>query len=281
MAEKLLPGITEHLRTLHEDTAGPRRSPAPSVLVADSDPLSRYIIGTTLRDSGMVLAVTTVDAGRPLREWRLGGVEVVLWSIGPGTDVSRQVRALASRNIRVLLLSTRWTAGGIRAALAAGAVGLLNKDAEPDRLVVAVSAAVAGYTLVNSGLDAFASPADHTGHDGTGSDAQPCRPDTARPDPAQELLNLSDREFEVLSQLASGRSTEEVAQLLAIKTATVKSHISHLLAKLQVRNRVEAVLLYQRVIAQHTSSIAMDARASPPHHPGQRTDDRPRTRIAS
>lgn len=261
MAEKLLPGSATSLRTIGDATFRPRRSPAPTVLVADSDPLSRHIIGTTLRDSGMVLAVTTVDAGRPLREWRLDGVEVVLWSVAPGADVSHQVRALVARRIRVLLLSTRWAPSEIRSALAAGAAGLLTKDAKPDRLVVAVSAAVAGYTLVNSELDPFALPAARGESYRLRGEQSSSKADSETPDPAQELLNLSDREFEVLSHLASGRSTGEVAKLLAIKAATVKSHVSHLLAKLQVRNRVEAVLIYQRVIADHTSVIAMDAPA--------------------
>lgn len=246
------------VRTIRDVTARPRRSPAPTVLVADHDPLSRHVIGTTLRDSGMVLGVTTVDAGRPLREWRLDGVEVALWSVGPGADVSRQVRALAARRIRVLLLSARWTAGEIRSALAAGAAGLLTKDARPDRLVVAVSAAVAGYTLVNSELDFLTLPAVRGGHSRKWREKTGAKSDEAKRDPAQGLLNLSDREYEVLSQLASGRSTGEVAKLLDITTATVKSHVSHLLAKLQVRNRVEAVLMYQQAIAQHNSVIAMD-----------------------
>ncbi|MER5552551.1 response regulator transcription factor [Streptomyces sp. NPDC002793] len=267
------------LHTISDGTARTRRSPAPTVLVADSDPLSRHIIGTTLRDSGMVLAVTTVDAGRPLREWRLDGVEVVLWSIGPGIDVSREVRVLAARRIRVLLLSVRWTAGEVRSALAAGATGLLTKDARPDRLVVAVSAAVADYTLVDSELDALALPV--AGHGwASGEKFRPGR-DAAKPDPAQQFLNLSDREFEVLSHLASGRSTEEVAKLLAIKAATVKSHVSHLLAKLQVRNRVEAVLIYQQVITKHTSDIAMGTRTSAVHHRGAMTGDGPRARLVS
>ncbi|MEV5886528.1 LuxR C-terminal-related transcriptional regulator [Streptomyces sp. NPDC052020] len=280
MAEKLLPGSAVNLRTIRDATARPKHSPAPAVLVADGDPLSRHIIGTTLRDSGMVLAVTTVDAGRPLREWRLDGVKVVLWSIGPGTDVSRQVRTLAARGIRVLLLSTRWTGGEIRTALAAGAAGVLTKDSTPDRLVVAVGAAVAGYTLVNSELDSFARPAVRGGHSEAGGAKSGAGCDAAKPDPAQKLLNLSDREFEVLSHLASGRSTEEVAKLLAIKTATVKSHVSHLLAKLEVRNRVEAVLIYQQVITQHTSVIAMDSHA-PAMHQVATARDRPRARFAS
>lgn len=277
-----------NFRTMCRDAAArPRRSPAPTVLVADGDPLSRHIIGTTLRDSGMVLAVTTVDAGRPLREWQLDGVEVVLWSIGPDTDVSRQVRALAARRIRVLLLSARWTAGAMRSALAAGAAGLLTKDAKPDRLVVAVSAAVCGYTLVNSELDPFtapAAPAVRAGHGVAGSaDAAHTASagrDTGPPEAARELLNLSDREFEVLSHLASGRSTEEVAKLLAIKAATVKSHVSHLLTKLKVRNRVEAVLLYQQVIAQHTSVIPMDT-PPPARRLGVTFRDRPRPQLVS
>ncbi|MFF8103237.1 response regulator transcription factor [Streptomyces sp. NPDC016640] len=192
-------------------------------------------------------------------------VQVVLWSIGPGADVTRQVQALTAGRIRVLLLSTRWTAPEIRAALAAGAAGLLIKDAKPDRLVVAVGAAVAGYALVDSGLDAFSIPAVRGGHGGAVDGGTGSGGDAAQPDPAQELLNLSDREFEVLFHLASGRSTGEVAKLLGIKAATVKSHVSHLLAKLQVRNRVEAVLLYQQVIARHASVIATDAHAVARH----------------
>ncbi|WP_370126411.1 DNA-binding response regulator [Streptacidiphilus sp. EB103A] len=194
-----------------------------------------------------------------MREWRLDGLQVVVWSIDPGSDVSRQVSKLASAHMRVLLLSSRWTAAELRSALVAGAAGLLIKDANPERLVVAVGAAVAGYTLVNAELDFLASrPAGHGGRSRAGHHSVGSGTDSGKPDPAQGLLNLSDREFEVLSLLADGRSTLEVAQILAITAATVKSHVSHVLGKLKVRNRVEAVLMYQQAIAQHTSVIAMD-----------------------
>ncbi|MDO0924674.1 response regulator transcription factor [Streptomyces sp. TG1A-8] len=280
MAKTSFPGNAVSLRSVREVTVRPRRSPAPTVLVADSDPLSRHIIGTTLRDSGMVLGVTTVDAGRPLREWRLDGVEVVLWSVGSSGDVSRQVRALTARRIRVLLLSARWTTGEIRSALAAGATGLLTKDARIDRLVVAVNAAAAGYTLVNSELAVFVSPAVHGGHSGADRETPGSGTDDVKPHPAQKLLNLSDREFEVLSHLASGRSTGEVAKLLDIKAATVKSHVSHLLAKLQVRNRVEAVLIYQQVITQHSSVIPMDTQAQAVRQGPGAPQDGPKARFA-
>ncbi|MDI3424295.1 response regulator transcription factor [Streptomyces luteolus] len=227
------------------------RPPGPAVLVADSDPLSRHVLGTTLRDSGMVLSVTAVDAARPLREWRLDGVEVVLWSISPGVDISDQVRTLTSKGMRVVLLSPHWKAEEIRSALTAGAAGLVTKDANPYRLVVAISAAAVGYTLVNSELDSC-------GLFPTGLGGRFKTRFTTKPDAAQRLLDLSDREFEVLSHLAAGLSTPEVAQRMGITATTVKSHVSHTLTKLQVRNRVEAVLAYQRTITQHSSDLGAD-----------------------
>ncbi|MFC5719742.1 response regulator transcription factor [Streptomyces gamaensis] len=208
------------------------------MLVADRDPLARHVISTTLRGSGQVQSIVAIDASRPLREWQLDRADLVLLSVSPGDEVGRQARALVGRGARVLLLGARWADRDIDAALAAGVAGLLTKDTKPDRLAFAVAAAAVGYTLFSPGLISSATP------------SQPGRPKAAT-DPEQHIHGLSDREFEVLSLLATGRSTTEVAGLLDITSATVKSHVSHILGKLKVRNRVEAVLLFQQTASHH------------------------------
>jgi two-component system, NarL family, response regulator LiaR len=109
-------------------------------------------------------------------------------------------------------------------ALAAGAVGFLYKDVEPDLLLSGIRQAVAGIMV----LEADVWTASQSG-----------RRSPSAAEPAEPLTN---REREVLREMGSGRSNKEIAAQLCISEKTVKVHVSHILGKLCVYDRTQAVL---------------------------------------
>ena len=122
-------------------------------------------------------------------------------------------------------------------ALSVGASGFLLKNAGPEELVTAVRVAAAGDALLAPAvtrrvIERFARP----------------EPDTARPasPPPGPLIELTDREAEVLRLLAQALSNAEIAERLYIGEATVKTHVSNVLQKLGARDRVAAVVYAHR-----------------------------------
>jgi len=130
--------------------------------------------------------------------------------------------------IRVLVLTTFDHDEYVYEALRAGASGFLLKDAPPEALVAAVRAVAAGDALLAPSItrrliEGFA----HR------------RP----PDPPPGLAELTDREREVLRLIARGLSNAEIAERLHVGESTVKTHVGHVLSKLELRDRVQAVVL--------------------------------------
>jgi DNA-binding NarL/FixJ family response regulator len=146
-----------------------------------------------------------------------------------GVEATRRIRAAGERP-RVLMLTTFDLDEYAFAALKAGASGFLLKDVPPEDLLSAIRAVHSGDAVVAPSttrrlIDQFA-PLLPAGHD------------TAPP----ELSGLTDREREVLVQVAQGLSNCEIAQRLFVSEATVKTHVGRILAKLGLRDRVQAVV---------------------------------------
>jgi DNA-binding NarL/FixJ family response regulator len=164
---------------------------------------------------------------------RRRSANVVLMDIRmPGVDGLEATRRLAGPGVQdpidVLVVTTFDIDEYVFGALRAGAAGFLLKDASPETLVDAIRAVARGQGLIAPEVTRrliahFASSA---------------------PDPARrhELGRLSEREREVLHEIARGRSNAEIAHRLFIEEATVKSHVSSVLLKLGVRSRVQAVI---------------------------------------
>ncbi|GHG23179.1 MULTISPECIES: response regulator [Amycolatopsis] len=139
-------------------------------------------------------------------------------------------RIVADGTARVLVMTTFDLDEYVYAALQGGASGFLLKDTQPDHLVSALRAVASGDAVVSPSvtrrlLDRF-----------VGTGGPPMR-DTA------ELDVLTDREREVLVLIAKGMSNLEIAETLFLSEATVKTHVGRILAKLELRDRVQAVVL--------------------------------------
>jgi DNA-binding NarL/FixJ family response regulator len=146
-----------------------------------------------------------------------------------GVEATRRLVTGGSR-ARIIVLTTFDLDEYVFESIRAGASGFLLKDVQPTQLVDAIRVVAAGEALLAPSvtrrlLDRFA----HT------------LPGEEKPPP--ELVSLTERELEVLKLLASGLSNAELAERLFLSETTVKSHISSVLRKLGLRDRVQAVVL--------------------------------------
>jgi DNA-binding NarL/FixJ family response regulator len=145
-----------------------------------------------------------------------------------GVEATRRIRAAGERP-RILMLTTFDLDEYAFAALKAGASGFLLKDVPPEELLFAIRAVHSGDSVVAPSttrrlIDQFA----------------PLLPGGGPP-PA-ELASLTEREREVLILVAQGLSNAEIAGKLFLSEATVKTHVGRILAKLNLRDRVQAVV---------------------------------------
>ncbi|WP_284750194.1 response regulator [Amycolatopsis sp. RTGN1] len=145
-----------------------------------------------------------------------------------GVEATKQI--VAAGTARVLVMTTFDLDEYVYSALQGGASGFLLKDTQPGHLVSALRAVASGDAVVSPSvtrrlLDRF-----------VGTGGAPMR-DTA------ELDVLTDREREVLVLIAKGMSNLEIAEALFLSEATVKTHVGRILAKLELRDRVQAVVL--------------------------------------
>jgi DNA-binding NarL/FixJ family response regulator len=147
-----------------------------------------------------------------------------------GLEATRLICGMGS-GPKVVILTTFDLDEHVYAALAAGASGFLLKDAPATQLVHAIKVATAG--------DAMLAPSVTRRLIARFADTQaPARP--------QLPIDLTAREIEVLGLMAKGLSNAEIARCLVIGDATVKTHVARVLAKLGVRDRVQAVVLAHR-----------------------------------
>jgi DNA-binding NarL/FixJ family response regulator len=175
------------------------------------------------------------------------GVDVVLMDLRmPGLDGVEATRRLRGRpgGPAVVVLTTFDTDEDVLAALRAGASGFLLKDAGPTDLLAAIRAAHRGDAVVAPAvtrrlIDAFVlTPGPVAGQ------PMPSGPMAAPPDDrAGRLDRLTDREREVLIAVGQGLSNQEIAARLHLAEATVKTHLGAILRKLDLRDRVQAVVL--------------------------------------
>jgi DNA-binding NarL/FixJ family response regulator len=144
-----------------------------------------------------------------------------------GLKATRRILA-ADNAARILILTTFDLDEYVYEALRAGASGFVLKDDSPEQLIAAIRTVAAGDALLSPTItkrviQKFAR--------------------TPRPAPPKELAELSEREREVFRMMARGLSNGEIAEELYISENTVKTHVTHILQKLNLRDRVQAVVL--------------------------------------
>jgi DNA-binding NarL/FixJ family response regulator len=204
------------------------------VLLCDDQALVRGGFRLILESREDIEVVGEAEDGRAVVELaQRVDPDVILMDVRmPNVDGVEATRRLAARGsrARVLILTTFDLDEYVYEAIRAGASGFLLKDVQPTQLVEGIRVVAAGEALLAPSvtrrlLDRFA----HT------------LPGEARP--PGELTALTERELEVLKLLASGLSNAELAEQLFLSETTVKSHISSVLRKLGLRDRVQAVVL--------------------------------------
>ena len=163
------------------------------------------------------------------------GIDVVLMDVRmpqlDGLGATEQILQLDAENTRVIMLTTFDLDEYVLRAIKAGASGFLLKDALPEEMLTAIRTVHAG--------DAVIAPSSTRRLIAHLSDVLP---DGEQVD-AQVLQALTEREKEVLVLMARGRSNAEISADLFVSHATVKTHVGRVLAKLQARDRVQAVVI--------------------------------------
>ncbi|MGW2620964.1 response regulator [Streptomyces sp. NPDC001500] len=205
------------------------------ILLADDEALLRMAFGTVLEAQPDMApvgeaadGVQAVSLARELRP------DVVLMDVRmPGTDgieATRQVVRISPRS-RVLLLTTFDLDEYAFAGLNAGASGFLPKNTRPEELLTAIRRVAAGDAVVSPRITRRLL-----------ENFRPHLPDGGSAGRDERLNRLSAREREVLVQVGCGLSNAEIAAALYLAEATVKSHLGRILQKLELRDRIQAVI---------------------------------------
>jgi len=207
-----------------------------SVLIVDDQELVRTGFRVVLEsESDLEVVGEAGDGAEAVEIARTLRPDVVLMDVRmpvlDGIEATRRIRDGLDANSapRVLVLTTFDLDEHVYAALRAGASGFLLKDVKAAQLVEAVRTVAAGDALIAPAVTKrlmveFAA-----------------RP--AEPEPPPELAELTPRELEVLELVARGLSNGEIAKRLVVGEATVKTHVTRILTKLGLRDRVQAVVL--------------------------------------
>jgi DNA-binding NarL/FixJ family response regulator len=229
------------------------------VVIADDQPLMRTALRTILEADSIAVVGEAGDGDAAVAMCMAtdpnGGATVVLMDVRmPGRDGISATAELVRRApaVRVLVLTTFDDDATLFGALQAGAAGFLLKNSTPETLQQAVRSIAAGDAVLDAGVVARVMRRFAT------ADVAAAMPD--------DIARLTEREKDILALLAEGASNVEVASRLGIGEATAKTHVSHVIFKLGVRDRLQAV------IRAYQSGFAQQPRHMQRRH---RDDDRP------
>jgi DNA-binding NarL/FixJ family response regulator len=206
--------------------------PATSVVVVDDQELVRSGLELVLSARGCDVVGTAGDGREAVAVVRNSDPDVVLMDIRmpvmDGLAATRELVRLGARS-KVLVLTTYDLDAYVYEALSAGAAGFLLKATHPDTLAAGVRTVAAGEALLAPSVTR------------TLIEEYLRRPAPGQAPPG--LAELTEREREVLVLMARGLGNDDIAEELVVATATVKTHVNRILAKLGTATRVQAVVL--------------------------------------
>lgn len=205
-----------------------------SVGIVDDQPLIRAGLRMIIESQpDMRVSGESDDGAEALALVRADVTDVVLMDVRmPGMNgIDATVGVLsASEHTRVIMLTTFDVDRYVYDSLRAGASGFLFKDVTPEQLVAAIRTVAAGDVMFAPSVTRRLVEQFVT------------RP-AGSPNASDAVDTLTEREREVLTELARGLSNVEIAQRLHVSQGTVKTHVSRILAKLELRDRVQAVIV--------------------------------------
>jgi NarL family two-component system response regulator LiaR len=207
---------------------------AITVLVVDDHPVVRRgIVALLSTEPGLEVAGEAADGREAIEQAAALHPDVILMDLlMPGMGGIEAIAAIrdAQPGVRVVVLTSFGSDADIFPAIKAGAIGYLLKNASASELLRAVRRAATGQSSLDSMV------AQRLMNEVTGGGS-----------PAVAAEQLSRREIEVLKLVAHGDTNEAIAEALGISEATVRTHVSNLLAKLHLPNRTQAALYAVRI----------------------------------
>lgn len=217
------------------DNTGAANGRRLRVLIADDEAVVRETLSVYLRAAGDMDVVGVAADGRGAVQMAVNlRPDIVLMDIQmprvDGVEATAEVLRLLP-NTKVVMITTFTTADAVVPALRAGALGYVLKSDPPERILTTVRRAVFGRTeLSPTALDAV------VGH----------LRDSDKRDELPPAVTLTSREAEVLRHLATGQRNKEIADMLGITEKSVKQHVTHLMGKFGVRDRLQLVISAHR-----------------------------------
>ena len=205
---------------------------SPRVLLVDDHEIYRAGLRGLLEEAGIDIVAEAANGEAALALVEQKHPNVVIMDLNMpgmgGIEAARQIATVAPLT-RVIMLTVSSAAPDITDAVLAGACGYLLKSATTQEIVNGITAAARGDALLSPSVAAKLLERVREA---------PARPSV--PDPAS--ASLTERELEVLRLLSSGMDNAEIGRTLFISPSTVKNHISSILLKLQIENRIQAAV---------------------------------------
>ncbi|HIK07403.1 MAG TPA: response regulator transcription factor [Trichormus sp. M33_DOE_039] len=191
------------------------------ILIVDDHPVVRQGLAAMIdRESDMVVVGQVCNGSKAVSVFRQHQPDVTLMDLRmPEMDGVDAITAICNEfaNAHIIVLTTYDGDEDIYRGLKAGAKGYLLKDAEPDELLAAIRVVHTGQKYIPAAVGAKL--AERVG-----------------------ILQLSGRELEVIRLMATGKTNQEIANVLQISEGTVKYHVNNILSKLGVSDRIQAVI---------------------------------------
>jgi DNA-binding NarL/FixJ family response regulator len=214
------------------ETAGDRQVDALRVLIVDDHDLFRTGLRNLLEEQGVQIVGEAAGGADALKIVRELAPDVVVMDLNMpgmgGVEATRHISSVAPLT-RVVMLTISDQDSDVMDAILSGACGYLLKDSSIQDLIAGIEAAARGESLISPNIAAKV--------------LQRIRATSTQPEIANQIrAELSDREIEVLKLIANGKDNAVIAAELHISPKTVKNHISNILMKLQIDNRIQAAV---------------------------------------